>query len=108
MATGGAPLPPHSPPLRHSGGGLKVAARHISVALYIHHCGLYLPDPQLAAPRAAAQAPDAWAETTPEEVAAYLRHTCRRLNTALGRHERNTLPTQRTPLPGTPPPTPHS
>ena len=29
MATGGTPLPLHSPPLRQSRGGLNVAARHI-------------------------------------------------------------------------------
>ena len=46
MATGGAPLPPHSPPLRHSGGGLNLAARHILLDLYLHHRGLHLPDRQ--------------------------------------------------------------
>ena len=37
VATGNTPLPPHSPPLRHSGGGLNVAARHILLALYLHN-----------------------------------------------------------------------
>ena len=37
VAAGNTPLPPHSPPLRHSGGGLNVAARHILLALYLHH-----------------------------------------------------------------------
>ena len=87
MATGGAPLPPYSPPLRHSGGGLNVAARHILLTLYVHHCDLHLPDPQLPAPGAAAPAPEAWAETASEEVADYLRITCRRFNTALGRQK---------------------
>ena len=37
VATGSTPLPPHSPPLRHSAGGLKIAARHILLTLYLHH-----------------------------------------------------------------------
>ena len=57
MATGGAALPPHSPPLRHSGGGLHVAAHHVLLALYLHRRGLNLPLPQLPAPRAAAPSP---------------------------------------------------
>ena len=87
IATGNAPLPPHSPTLPDSGGGLKVAARHILLALYLHHRGLHLPDPQLPASRAAAQAPEAWVETAPEEVADYLRHTCCRFNTASSRQK---------------------
>ena len=70
VATGSAPLPPHSPPLRHSGGGLNLAARHILLALYLHHRDLHLPDPQLPAPQAAALKPEAWADTAPEEIAA--------------------------------------
>ena len=77
------PAPP-SPPLRHSWGGLIVAARNVLLALYLHHCDLHLPDPQLPAPQAAALTPEAWAHTAPEEIAAYLRNTCRRFNTALG------------------------
>ena len=84
VATGSTPLPPHSPPLRHSGGGLNVAARHILLALYLHHRDLHLPDPQLPAPQAAALTPEAWADTASEEIAAYLRITCRRFNNALG------------------------
>ena len=84
VATGNTPLPPHSPPLRHSGGGLNVAARHILLALYLHHRDLHLPDPQLPAPQAAALTPEAWADTAPEEIAAYLRTTCRRFANALG------------------------
>ena len=84
VATGSTPLPPHSPPLRHSGGGLNVVARHAVLALYLHHRDLHLPDPQLPAPQAAAPTPEVWAETAPEEIAAYLRITCRRFNTALG------------------------
>ena len=53
MATGSAPLSPHSPPLRHSWGGLNVADRHILVALYLHRRVLHLPNPQLLGPRAA-------------------------------------------------------
>ena len=34
VAAGNTPLPPNSPPLRHSGGSLNVAARHILLALY--------------------------------------------------------------------------
>ena len=85
VATGSTPLPPHSPPLRHSGGGLNVAARHVLLALYLHHRDLHLPDPQLPAPQAAALTPEAWADRAPEEIAAYLRITCRRFNTTLGR-----------------------
>ena len=84
VATGSAPLPPHSPPLRYSGGSLNVAARRILLALYLHHRDLHLPDPQLPAPQAGALTPEAWADTAPEEIAAYLRITCRRFNTALG------------------------
>ena len=104
VATGSTALPPDSPPLRHSGGGLNVVARHVLLALYLHHRDLHLPDLQLPAPETATLTPKAWANTAPEEIAAYLRITCRRFNTDLGRQKRNTLPTQRTPLPGTPPP----
>ena len=92
MATGSTPLPPHSPPLRHSGGGLNVAARHILLALYLHHRDLHRPDPQLPAPQAAALTPESWADTAPEEIAAYLRITCRRFNTALGRRKGTPYP----------------
>ena len=57
MATGSTPLFPHSPPLRNSGGGLNVAARHVFRALYLHHRDLHLPDPQLLAPQSSS--PDA-------------------------------------------------
>ena len=87
VATGSAPLPPHSQPLRHSGGGLNVAARHVLLALYLHHQDLHLSDQQLPAPQAAALTPEAWADTAPEGIAAYLRITCRRFNTALGRQK---------------------
>ena len=72
IVTGSKPLPPHSPPPRHSGGGLNVAARHVLLALYLHHRDLHLPDPQLPAPQAAARTPEAWAHTAPEGIAAYL------------------------------------
>ena len=84
VATSSTPLPPHSPPLRHSGGGFTVAARHVLLALYLHQGDLHLQDPQLPAPQAAGLTPEAWADTAPEEMAAYLRITCRRFNTALG------------------------
>ena len=71
VATGSTPLRPHSPPLRHSRGGWNVAARHVLLALYLHHRDLHLPDPQLPAPKAAAPTPEAWADTAPEEIAAY-------------------------------------
>ena len=61
MATGSTALPPDSPPLRHSGAGLNLAARHILLALYLHHRGLHLPDSQLLAPQAAAPTPEVWA-----------------------------------------------
>ena len=96
VATGSTPLPPHSPPLCHSGGGFNVAARHILLALYLHHRDLHLPDPKLPAPQAAAPTPEAWADTAPEEIAAYLRITCPRFNTALGR--RKGTPYQRSAL----------
>ena len=92
VATGSTPRPPRSPPLRHSGGGLNVAARHVLLALYLHHRDLHLPDPQLPAPQAAALTPEAWADTAPEEIAAYLRITCRRFNTALGRQKGTPYP----------------
>ena len=92
VATGSTPLPPHSPPLRHSGGGLNVAARHVLLALYLHHRDLHLPNAQLPAPQAAALTPEAWADTAPEEIAAYLRITCRRFNTALGRRKGTPYP----------------
>ena len=71
-ATGSTPLLPYSPPPRQSGGGLNVAARHILLALYLHHRDVHLPDPQLPAPRAAASTPEARADRAPEEIAAYL------------------------------------
>ena len=92
VATGSTPLPPHSPPLRHSGDGLNVAARHILLALYLHHRDLNLPDPQLPAPQAAALTPEAWADTAPQEIAAYRRITCRRFNNALGRRKGTPYP----------------
>ena len=92
VATGSTPLPPHSPPLRHSGGSLNVAACCILLALYGHHRDLHLRDPQLPAPQAAALTPEAWADTAPEEIAAYLRITCRRFSTALGRRKGTTYP----------------
>ena len=92
MITGSTPLPPHSPPLCHSGGGLNVAARHVLLALYLHHRDLHLPDRQLPAPQAAVLTPEAWADTAPEEIAAYLRITCRRFNTALCRRKGTPYP----------------
>ena len=92
VATGSTPLPPHSPPLRHSEGRLNVAAHLILLALYLHYRGLHLPDPQLPAPQAAALTPEALADTAPEEIAAYLRITCHRFNTALGRRKGTPYP----------------
>ena len=45
-----------------------MAARHILLALYLHHCDLHRPDPQLPATQAAAPTPEAWADTAPEEI----------------------------------------
>ena len=92
MATGSTPLPPHSPPLRHSGGGLNVVARYVLLALYLRHRDLHLPDPQLPAPQAAAPTPEAWADTAPEEIAAHIRIPCRWFNTALGRRKGTPYP----------------
>ena len=103
IAKGDAPLRAHSPPLRHSGGGLSVASCHILLALYLHHRGLHLPDPQLSIPRAATVAPEMWAETAPEEVADYLRHTCRQLNTASARQEGAPYPFRAPLYPADPP-----
>ena len=69
LAMGDAPLPSPSPPLRYRVGGLNVAARQILLALYLNQRGPHLLDPQLPAPRAAAPAPEAWAERASEEVA---------------------------------------
>ena len=69
-----------------------MAARHILLALYLHHRDLHLPDPQLPAPQAAALTPEAWADTAPEEIAAYLRITCCRFNNALGRRKGTPYP----------------
>ena len=71
-ATGSAPLLSHSPPPRHSGGGLNVASHDILLALYLHHRDLHLPETQLPATRAAAPAPEAWAETALQEKADHL------------------------------------
>ena len=87
VATGDTPLPPRGPPLCHSGGGFNVAARHIVLALYLHHHDLHLPDPHLPTPRTAAPAPEAWADTALEEVADYLWRTCRRFNNAFNRQK---------------------
>ena len=92
MATSSTPLPPHSPPLRHSGGGLNVATRHVLLALYLHHRDLHLPDPQLRAPQVAAPPPEARADTAPEDIAGYIRITCLRFNTALGRRKGTPYP----------------
>ena len=92
VATDSTPLPPHRTPLRHSGGGLNVAARHVLLALYLHNRDLHLRDPQLSARQAAAPMPEAWADTAPGEIAAYLRITCRRFNTALGRRRGTSYP----------------
>ena len=75
-----APQQPTPTPQR---GRLDVAAPHVLLALYLHHRDLHLPDPQLLAPQAATPTPEVWADTAPEEIAAYLRITCRRFNTAL-------------------------
>ena len=103
MAMGSTPLPPHSPALRHSGGGLNVAARHVLLALYLHHRDLHLPHPQLLAPQAAAPTPEAWADTAPEEIAAYLRITCCRFKTALGRRKGTPYPLSALLYPAHPP-----
>ena len=103
MATGDAFLPLHSPPLRNSGGGLNVAARHILLALYLHHRGLHLPNPQPPAPRARAPATEAWAQMAPEEVADYLRRTCRRFNTDFGRQKETPYPLSALPYRAAPP-----
>ena len=105
VAKGGAPLPPLGPPLRHSGGGSNVAVHHILLAIYLHQRDLHLRNPQLSAPRAAA--PGAWAGLAPEEVADYLRRTCRPFNTALSRQKGTPYPRSAFSFP-TPPPTPHS
>ena len=82
---GDTSVPPESAPLRHSGGGLKMAARHIFLALYLHHRSPHLLDRHLTAPHIPAPAPEAWAYTAPEEVADYLWRACRRSNNAFGR-----------------------
>ena len=69
-----------------------MAARHVLLALNLHHRDLHLPDPQLPAPQAAALAPEVWADTATEEIAAYLRITCRWFNTALGRQKGTPYP----------------
>ena len=103
MATGCTPLPPVSPPLRHSGGGLNAAARHVLLALYLHHRDLHLPDPQLPAPQSGS--PNARSvgrhgtrgdSSLPPNHLPPVQHRPRPA-------ERNALPAQRTPLPGTPP-----
>ena len=104
MATASTPLPLHSPPLHHSGDGLSVAARHILLALYLQHLDLHRPDAQLPAPEAAAPTPEAWADTAPEEIAAYLRITCRRFNTALGWGKGTPYPSAHPSTRRTPPP----
>ena len=97
MATGSTPLLPHITSLRHSGGGLNVAARHVLLVLYLHHRDLHLPDPQLPAPQAATPTPEALADTAPEEIAAFLRITYRRFNANLTHSAHSS--TRRTPRP---------
>ena len=103
MATCSTPLPPDSPTLRHSGGGFNVAARHVLLALYLHHRDLHLPDPQVPAPQAVAPTPEALADTAPEKIAAYLRITCRRNNTALSRQKGTPYPLSAPLYPAHPP-----
>ena len=69
-----------------------MVARHVLLALYLRRRDLHLPDPQLPARQAAAPTPEAWADTAPEEIAASLRITCRRVNTALGRRNGTPYP----------------
>ena len=92
VATGSTPLPPHSPPLRHSGGDLSVAARHILLVLYLPTETYTSQTHNSRPPKAAALTPEAWADTAPEEIAAYLRITCRRFNNALGRRKGTPYP----------------
>ena len=103
MATGSTPLHPHSLPLCHSGGGLNPAARQVLLPLYLQHLDLHLPDPQLPAPQAATLTLEAWADTEPEEIAAFLRITCRRFNTALGRRKGTPYPLSALLYPAHPP-----
>ena len=102
VAAGNTSLPPHSPPLRHSGGGLNVAARHILLALYLHHRDY---TSQTHNSRPPSSSPDAGSVG---------RHGTRGDSSLPPSHvppvrkrprptEGNTLPPQRTPLPGTPP-----
>ena len=79
VTTGSTPLLPQSPALRHSRGGLNMAARHILLALYLHHPDLHLPDQQLPAPQSSS--PDA---RSVGRHGTRVRITCRRFNTALG------------------------
>ena len=62
-------------------------ARNVLLAVNLDHRDLQLQDPQLPAPQAAALTPEALADTAPEDRAVYLRITCRRFNTALGRRK---------------------
>ena len=103
MARASTPLPPHSLPLHDSGGGLNLAARHVLLALYLHDRDLHLPDPQLPAPQAAAPTPEAWAHRATEEIAAYLRITCRQFNTTLGRQKGTSYPLSALLYPALPP-----
>ena len=80
------PVPPQPAPTPQP-GRLELAPCHILLALYVHHRGLHLPDPQPPAPGTAAPAPEGWAETAPEKVADHLRRTCRRFNSAFGRQK---------------------
>ena len=91
------PAPAHSPPLRYSGGGLNVAARHILLALYPRHRDLHFRD------HAAGPAPEGLAETAEKEVAEYLPITCRRFNTPVGRQKGTPYPLSALLYPAQPP-----
>ena len=59
--------------------------------------------PQPSALQAAAPPPEAWADTVPEEIAAYLQITVRRFNTALGRLKGTPYPLNALLYPAQPP-----
>ena len=100
------PAPPQPAPAPQRGrlerGGLPQPSR-----LYLDHHDLDPPDLQLPALREAAPAPEAWAETAPEEIADYLQIACRRFNTALGRQKGTPYPLGALLYPAQPS-TPHS
>ena len=100
MATGDEPLPLHSPPLCHSGGGLNATSfSPFTFTTVASTFRTHSSQPPKQQPRAGSVGGDGTSGGS-RLAPAHLLPVQHRFRPV----ERNTLPTQRTPLPGTTPP----